>query len=310
MKFNKTHLLANIKFSTYLSLPKQDLDYDIIVFDECHSLLPRHTVWLSKYKGSILGLTGTPPKRSNSVKAKIINSFCPIVYSYITTEAVNDEILNDYRIIVHLLDISDEMTMPVKAKSGGVFYTSERKSYDYWGKRIFEAYSQKDKQIASVMRMKAMQDFPSKTAYAKQLLKSIEDKVIVFANTQEQAEKISRHSYHSKNPDSEANLALFKQGDIQVLSCVSQLSEGVTVPDLKAAIVMHSYGNERKFMQRFGRCLGLKPGELANIHVLCYKDTVDLKWVMNALEDLDQSKIRYVEFKQEELLQPDYHESY
>ena len=44
----------------------------------------------------IIGLTGTPPKFSNSEKGIMVNRYCPIVYKYITDSAVEDKILNDY----------------------------------------------------------------------------------------------------------------------------------------------------------------------------------------------------------------------
>ena len=56
---------------------------------------------------------------------------------------------------------------------------------------------------------------------------------------------------------------------------------------------MHAYGNERKAQQRIGRLLRLNPEEKAVIHILCYKHTVDERWVTSALETLDQDKIEW-----------------
>ena len=102
-----------------------------------------------------------------------------------------------------------------------------------------------------------------------------------------------KHSYHSGNKNSQDNLELFSDGRIDQLSCVLQLSEGVTIPGLKQGIIMHAYGNERKTAQRIGRLLRLNPTETATCHILCYKDTVDEKWVTSALSEFDQSKIEF-----------------
>lgn len=294
-KFNLNYLNKHITFSTYLSLNKQSLDYDLIIFDECHSLLYSHQDWLNKYTGDILGLTGTPPKLIGSEKGNMVMNYCPVVYKYTTDEAVEAHILNDYKIIVHMMPMSTSRNLKITTRTGQ-FWTSEQKNYEYWSDRVDDARTPKEKQIASVMRMKAMQIYPSKDTYTKALLEKIKDKVIIFANTKEQAEKLCKHSYHSTNPDSEENLLLFKRGLINPMSCVLQLSEGTTIPQLKQAIIMHSYGNERKFRQRFGRCLGLNPEETSTVHVLCFKDSVDEKWVYDALSDLDQSKIIYKDF--------------
>jgi superfamily II DNA or RNA helicase len=155
--------------------------------------------------------------------------------------------------------------------------------------------SPKETQIKRIMRMKAMMTFPTKERYAKQLLDMMHDKCIVFCNTTEQADWMCEHSYHSKNPDSSANLDLFKSGKLTKLSCVQQLNEGVNIPNLKAGIILHSYSNERQSSQRIGRLLRLNPDDKATIHILAYKDTVDMDWVAEALKDKDPDKIVYTE---------------
>ena len=162
-----------------------------------------------------------------------------------------------------------------------------------------DAQTKKQEQIASVMRMRVMMDFKTKEKYAKYLMKEIEDKCIVFCNTQAQADRICKYSVHSENPDAEDNLEMFKRDKITELSCVLQLNEGVNIPNLRAGIIMHAYGNERKSSQRIGRLLRLNPDDTAFIHILCYKDTVDERWVAEALKDLDPKKIKYHEVNME-----------
>jgi superfamily II DNA or RNA helicase len=182
--------------------------------------------------------------------------------------------------------------MKVETK-GKVWFTSELSSYEYWTKRINDASSKKEEQICTVMRMKALQDFPTKLHLARKLLESINDKCIVFANKKEQADVLCMHSYHSGNSFSEENLKMFKEGVINKLSCVLQLNEGVNIPNLKAGIIMHAYGNERKSNQRIGRLLRLNPDDTATVHILCYKNTIDERWVTTALSDLDENKITW-----------------
>ena len=289
------YLIPNIEFTTYLSINKHDPnEYLGVYLDECHNLLESHNPFLSQFKGYILGLTGTPPRYKNSDKGKLLQVYCPIRYSYFTDDAVNDNVLNDYSVIIHTLSLSFDKNYPVKnKKTGGVFYTSETDNYDYWSKRILNSGFGKGQMMARVMRMKAMMDYRTKEHYASDLLNMIDDKCIIFCNSTEQADRICKHSYHSKNPKSKENLELFSEDKIQTLSCVLQLSEGITIPNLKCAIILHAYGNEKKLMQRLGRLLRLKPDEMANIHVLMYEHTQDVEWTQSALADLDQSKIIY-----------------
>lgn len=292
------NLMTNVTFTTYRSLLKRSLDYDVVYLDECHSLKFSHDQWLKNFKGIVVGLTGTPPKYKNGEKGIMVNRHCPIIYSYLTDEAVQDKILNDYRITVHMLSLDKRMTLKQEnSKTGSKWTTSELKTYQYWTNRVESASNDRELQRSSIMRMKAMQDFPSKELYAKDLLNSITKdsvtKCIAFANTQKQADKLCEHSYHSKNPNSKENLELFKDGTINKLSCVLQLSEGVNIPNLKEGIIMHSYGNNRKSSQRIGRLLRLNPDDVAHAHILCYKNTIDERWVTKALNDYDATKIKW-----------------
>lgn len=294
-KFGLSHLVDCMHFSTYLSLEKQDLDYDVVYLDECHSLKYSHDVWLGEHKGKIVGLTGTPPKYATSEKGKMVNRYCPIKYTYTTDSAIEDNILNDYIIKVHKIRLGYMKTLPVKTKNG-VFMTSESANYLYWCDRIESARSGKELQMCRVLRMKTMQTYKTKDALAKMILDNCIDKTILFANTQEQADSFGIPSYHSSNPLSQDNLEDFKAGNINKLACVLQLSEGVNIPELREGIIMHAYGNERKSSQRIGRLLRLNPDDVATVHILCYKGTVDEEWVNSALEDLDQSKIQIINY--------------
>jgi len=297
-KFGLSHLLENTTFTTYLSLTKHDPNnYDLLYLDECHSLLESHQEgFLDFYSGKILGLTGTPPRDTFSDKGRLVNEFCPIVYTYLVDDAVEHNILNDYKIVVHMLELGRAKNVPVELKNRAPFYTSELEHYSYWTNRLEQSNGKKQKQINAIMRMKGMQTYKSKELYAKILLNSINDKCIVFANTQEQADRLCENSYHSTNSKSAENLEMFKSGEITKLSCVLQLSEGVNIPNLKQGIILHAYGNERTSSQRIGRLLRLNPDDKAIIHILCYMGTKDEEWVISALEDYDQSKIIWKDF--------------
>jgi superfamily II DNA or RNA helicase len=109
-----------------------------------------------------------------------------------------------------------------------------------------------------------------------------------------QADRLCKHSVHSKNKQSDDNLTLFKDGTILALSAVEQLSEGITIPNLETGIIMHAYANNKKAAQKIGRLLRLNPDDTATIHVLCYVNSVDKDWVTTALQNFDQSKVEWI----------------
>lgn len=295
-KMNLENLSNHIDFSTYLSINKQNpADYDIVYLDECHSLLETHESFLENFKGKILGLTGTPPIRKESEKYRMVYKYCPIVFKFSVDQATDQKILNDYRIFIHKISLSKLPAFKKKNKSGGVWYTSEFNDYNYLTSQLAKANTAKQRQFFSILRMRAMMDYTTKETYLKSILSQVTKKCIVFANTAEQADRILPYSYHSKNSKSEENLQLFKDGRIQKLSCVMQLNEGVTIPELQVGIIMHAYGNERKTAQRIGRLLRLNPTQVSTCHILCYKDTIDEQWIKKALKSFDETKITTID---------------
>jgi superfamily II DNA or RNA helicase len=283
-----------IEFVNYRSINKcNPKNYNVVYLDECHNLLSSHEDFLSLYNGKILGLTGTPPIKEGTEKYKMVKKYCPIIYKFSVDEATDSKILNDYKIIVHELELSKVPNLQKKNKSGGTWYTSELKDYEYLTSRCESAMTAKAQQMSAIMRMRGLMEYNTKENYLNGIIKNISSKCIIFANTQKQADRICKYSYHSGNPKSEENLELFSDGRIDKLSCVLQLSEGISIPNLRQGIIMHAYGNNRKTAQRIGRLLRLSPDQKATCHILCYKETQDEKWVSNALEGFDYNKIEY-----------------
>jgi len=289
-KFEVEELLDRITFSTYLSLTKHNPEeYDILILDEAHSLKATALPFLTRYRGRILGLTGTPPKYITSEKGQLMMEYYPIKYVFKTDKAVENEILNDYHIFVHYLELSKEKTL--QTKQG--WMTSERAQYD-WITREIEGGGH-NLMFRTIQRINFLKQFETKETYAKELMEQLDsdEKLIIFANTIDQAERLCKYSHHSKNKNSP--LEAFKTGQINRLSCVEQLSEGVNIPGLKNAIILHSYsGGSPKAQQKFGRMLRLPTDQTAMIHILCYRNTVDEKWVTDNLMNYDQDKISHL----------------
>lgn len=280
------YLINHIKFITYISLVKADYDYEFVYLDECHNVKKKHGDWLRLYGGPVLGLTGTYPRYESSEAYAVCQEFCPTVYRYGIEDGITDKVLNDYKIYIHMLELSD---LPVvKTKTGG--YMTEVNNYNMWCNYVNKAQP-RSIMMTRIMRMKAMQSYPTKVKYAKALLKKQTEKTLVFTDYTNQADEICEYTYHTKEKKSKENYEKFKSGEIMQLASVSQIAEGANISELKVGIILHSYANEKKLAQKIGRFLRLNPNDQSIIHVLCYKDTVDKKWCQAALLDLDPTKI-------------------
>jgi superfamily II DNA or RNA helicase len=51
-------------------------------------------------------------------------------------------------------------------------------------------------------------------------------------------------------------------------------------------------------VQRIGRLIRFRPGHEAHLYIIVSESTQDEKWLENATENLNQSKIEYVRFPQ------------
>ncbi|WP_210521556.1 DEAD/DEAH box helicase [Hymenobacter terricola] len=303
-KFGLAHLLERITFTTYRSLGKVLAAgaFHKLYLDECHALKESHAPGLQAHvarQGHILGLTGTPPAQERSEKGRLVATYCPILVDYTTDEAVLAGLLNDYRLVVHRLPLRAVRDYAYTTKAGQTYITSERESYQYWTSRLARAEAGGTEPLPvetlRILRMRALMDYPTKGHYMRYLAGQQTEKVLLFTCTQQQAAQQSPHTYHAGNKDSQQNLALFNTGQIPSLACVQQLSEGISLPDLRVGIIWHAFGNERKAAQRIGRLLRLNPEETATVHLLAYADTIDEHWVAQALAAFDPAKISYVE---------------
>jgi superfamily II DNA or RNA helicase len=69
------------------------------------------------------------------------------------------------------------------------------------------------------------------------------------------SENIRISSFLGDTPDKDEVIKLFKRGEIDVLTSMKCLDEGVDIPRTEVAIFCSSTGNPRQFIQRRGRVL-------------------------------------------------------
>ena len=276
--------ISNITFTTHLSLSKHNLSqFDCIILDELHdiSINNWNYIALSTYK-RLYGLTATPPNRGE--KKSYMNMYCPVRYTKTMDETTG--ITNkDYEIIVHLVKPSEKRD--IKLKSGK--FWSEKAQIDF-----YTAKYQSTKQFSMMlMLIRAIQNSKTKFEYFKKLASTI-DRGLLFVETIEQCNSLPYPSVHSKNSESEYNLEQFKEGNIPILSSIGQLKAGITFKDLNTCVILHCYSSNNKAIQKIGRALNYVEGEKATIHVICLDDTIDVEWCKKGLQNLDQTKIKWL----------------
>lgn len=133
-----------------------------------------------------------------------------------------------------------------------------------------------------------------KTAIAAQLLQKIGDKrLICFCTNIAQADMLSQEtSVHSQKKDSLNIIQKFNSGEINSLYAVGMLQEGVNLTGIEAGVIIQLDGEERAFIQKFGRTLRADSPEQ---YIIYFRATRDEEYLQNALESIDKNYIREYE---------------
>lgn len=279
--------LENVTFTTHLSLNKYNLhNYDTVILDEIDQVSEAQWEYISSLLNQswvrLYGLTGTPPV--SGTKKRYIDEYCPIIYSVKLDETVG-VLQKDYEIIVHLLEPSNKNDIPLKSGKSW----SEKFKIQFWENKYNRSHEFTDmlKLIQSIQNSKTKLDYCWKLANKT-------SKCLLFLETKQQCKDLGFHAYYSGNKNSEQNLDKFQNNEITHLSCVKQLSAGITFNNLNEVIILHAYASNNKAHQRIARCLNYVEGEKATIHIIALKGTRDEIWVKKGLQEFDQNKIKWI----------------
>ena len=301
----------DITFTTYRSLLKHDpKEYECIIFDEAHNLKDTAMPFISEIQGSVLGLTGTPPRHRGNERYAIMEQVYPIRYVYDLNKALEDELLNNVVINLWGIELSSEQNF--RTKSGRM--TSEKQMYSFLtnrisaleeeiqgqlmlGNRAAEYTLKGELRALRITRLSKIKQFKGKDELIKKVIRSIpeDEKILAFASNQEQCSRLFRNYHTSLNNKArnEEVLSKFRSGEYRIIAAIDQLSEGINIPNLRNIIISHSYASEQKPMQKIGRALRLNPKDTASVHILYYKGTIDEEWVKQGIQSIDPSKIIY-----------------
>lgn len=163
--------------------------------------------------------------------------------------------------------------------------------FEYWKRRYFSLRKDyiKNKWLQCGSKRKRYLG-ELKTKFAKIILNKLKNKrYICFCTSIEQAELLdNNNSIHSKKDNSLRIIEDFNNKKINSLYAVGMLQEGQNLVDIDAGIIIQLDGNERPFIQKFGR--SLRASDPIQF-ILYYKNTRDEEYLTNILTDIDDKYI-------------------
>lgn len=167
--------------------------------------------------------------------------------------------------------------------------------FEYWRSQFFRTRQEfvKNKWLQVGSKRKRFLG-ESKTNAVKLLLHKIRDKrFICFCTSIEQTELLGgKNAIHSKKDNSFDIINDFNTKKIDNLFAVGMLQEGQNLTDIEAGVIVQLDGQERAFVQKFGRSLrATDPVQF----IFYYKNTRDTEYLENVLEGIDSEYITEVD---------------
>lgn len=280
----------NVTYVNFSSLRKY-IEYcpDVFIIDEFHACsenernFAHNIIHTSTYS---LGLSGTVTNDTDELW-----DFEEIA-SYTTEQGIEDGVLADYQITVHLINLDNKVyTKDSKGK-----LKTEKQRYDGYS-WVIEKLKQegRDFMFLALSRNRLSQSSIGKLHYVQALLEKLKDKrVLVFTGLAKAADSIGIPSYHTKSKNDNAFVA-FQNKEINHLALAAMGKVGVTYPDLDCVILTNFTYNAEESSQILNRAIKLDyHGKVADLHILCLNEKPELKKVKQSLSMLDERKIKYV----------------
>ena len=172
-------------------------------------------------------------------------------------------------------------------------YITEK--FEYYKKRYFTTRNEiiKNKWLQCGTQRKRFLGLLKTDTARKLINKLLNKRFICFCTSIEQAESLGRtHAIHSKNKDSINIIENFNNKKINNIFAVGMLQEGQNLVDIEAGVIIQLDGEERAFIQKFGRTLR---ADSPIQYIIYYKDTRDEEYLTNALENINKDYIKIME---------------
>ena len=311
------YLWPNVRRECYKSIANIVAEeFDLVILDEGHNLTPNNSKFLLyNIIHACLLLTGTKPPR-RSIKNNIINDFGFITLKEVPVEQAEQMgVVSPFNVTVITMDLDDTVRYIPYGPADNKRLITERDAY----MRYTYAFYKHRQPFMAKKRKHLMSNLASKKDMAAKIITNVlpkDRKVLIFCGSKDHAIDLCSHRYYSKpvikkqdrddpvamqkfqhhldNYQGNSSLEAFKKGEILQLSCINALNEGQNIDDLSIAFIVVIDSTVKNAMQRIGRAIRFTEGKVANVIILCVRDTVDEEWTKKALSQLSSDRVRWI----------------
>lgn len=293
--FNKWGFRANTRFTTHMSAVKQqEFKGDLFIIDEPQEASIAQLKGMSKIvkNNKSLLLSGTVTRKTeNRLWIELGTDIC---WKYSIEEGIADEILSDYQITIHRVDLDDKIKW-IEAKNG-----SFRTEKDHFKKILWVRNKLEDEEkpyfFMDLKLINILQNSIAKRDYTKMLLNQSKDqRILVFCGLTEIADSLKIPVYHSKSKEKEV-FSNFCNGIGNHLATIKLMQSGVTIKPISKGIINYTSGNPEDTAQKLCRFLTIEydnPEKRAEIHIISSNELFELERLNTGLSFFNSEKIKY-----------------
>lgn len=279
------NIIDRLCYQSAYKLKKQC--YDLLLLDEGdYMLTPSYIKLLKNNKFKHIIFVSATLEES---KRELIEQFVPIVYDIKMNQIEGTGVVNEAKgFLVNYMLTPEE--------------NRKYLAYNEAFKKYLNVPKVNKNQIEAIQRNRKMflGTLDSSLKQARSLAKHLYDKhpnnkIIIFCNFSQQADRVCKFSFHSKNEKDNTNLSDFDDGKIRVLSVVGKIDRGINLKNVGFGIFESAGESKTKMTQKSGRLRRLGVDEHCELYFLIpfYKDrkgqlkpTIVQKWVTESTADL------------------------
>jgi DNA phosphorothioation system restriction enzyme len=253
----------------------------MLIADEVHHLgAEQSQKALMDFFGLRLGLSATPERWYDEEGTEALEEyFGGTVFDYGLQQAIDSEALCEYYYAPHIVELQDdemERYMQLTSKIGRLFARQNNSEFDFEDNQALQtALFQRARLIGTarekldlLVELFQQQSDPSHSlVYCGDGSTGVEQdgERHVDATTKRLRNDcdltVERFTARENQEERERLLSAIESGEIEVLTSIRCLDEGVDVPATRTAYILASTSNPRQYIQRRGRILRQHPGK-------------------------------------------------
>lgn len=296
------HLLKDITFTTYKSLPKYvtNQSWTEMVLDEIHHLSDRCIDAIQSSDNTfnrILGLSATVSiTKKCELKATFNNLY---IYSVSLRDAIDNKILPDPKVLLIPLELNNtQKSCVIINRFRKINYPATPLQFYNDMSGLIDWYKRKHMENrmlrASLDRLIWLSE--QKEQYTKEILSILKNyRTLTFCSSIKQTKNLGKYCINSKNKQVNEYIELFNNKKIKHITACQMLNEGVSLSDCRIGIFNMLNSSILMQIQKNGRILRHKYPILV---IPYFINTVEERNVNNMLENYNKNLIKVINIKQ------------